>query len=251
MVLDGYVDNGGVRIHYQVEGNGPPLVLMHGGGGSLETWRELGFVDALRDDFRLVPIDARGSGRSDKPHDPEAYSAENMASDVLAVLDVLEVDSAHYLGYSMGAFIGLGAAKHAPGRFRSLALGGTTPFSGPAVKRIFGEFAANPPSRPGVDMEVWRARSATHAQTDLESFAAYLTMPVLFFGGGDDPFFQRAERCREIGPNVTVVAFPGAGHNLHQSGHGPDVLALIRAFLAGVEQDTEQEGRDDALSATE
>ena len=53
-----YADNGGARIHYQVEGEGPPLVLQHGFSESVVDWYEAGYVDALRSDYRLILIDA-------------------------------------------------------------------------------------------------------------------------------------------------------------------------------------------------
>ena len=61
------VDNKGVSIHYRVEGNGPPLVLGHGFTDSIDVWYERGYVAALKPKYRLVLIDARGHGQSDKP----------------------------------------------------------------------------------------------------------------------------------------------------------------------------------------
>ena len=66
-------NNEGVRIYYEVEGQGPPLVLMHGITDSLEVFRLVGYVEALKSDYRLILIDARGHGASDKPHDSDAY----------------------------------------------------------------------------------------------------------------------------------------------------------------------------------
>src|SRR3984893_13969291 len=82
-----YADNGNVRIHYQVEGEGPALVLQHGFTESVVDWYEAGYVEALRPDYRLILIDARGHGASDKPHDPDAYVLNRRVSDVVAVLD--------------------------------------------------------------------------------------------------------------------------------------------------------------------
>lgn len=90
-----YVNNNGVRIHYQVDGDGPPLVLMHGLTQSLEDWYEFGWVEGLRKDYKLILIDHRGHGHSDKPHDPRAYGYELRMRDVLAVLDALNIDKAH------------------------------------------------------------------------------------------------------------------------------------------------------------
>ena len=83
-----YVTNGDVRIHYHLDGNadGPPLVLQHGYSMSLLDWYDPGYVDALGGTYRLILIDARGHGASDKPHVPDAYRAARMASDVVAVV---------------------------------------------------------------------------------------------------------------------------------------------------------------------
>ena len=58
------VDSAGVRIHYESEGEGPPLLLMHGMGGSVDNWRRTGYVEALRGRYRLILIDSRGRSRS-------------------------------------------------------------------------------------------------------------------------------------------------------------------------------------------
>ena len=81
-----YTTHQGVRLHYQVEGEGPPLVLQHGFTDSLQTWYELGYVEALQRDYRLILVDARGHGHSDKPHDPDAYAMAVIVGDIVAVL---------------------------------------------------------------------------------------------------------------------------------------------------------------------
>ena len=124
-----YADNAGVRIHYKTEGEGPPLVLQHGSLGSMEDWYDGGYVAALKDDYRLILLDARGHGGSDKPLTPEAYELERRVGDIVAVLDDLGIAKAHYFGYSMGGWIGFGAARYAPERFRSLILGGAAPYA--------------------------------------------------------------------------------------------------------------------------
>ncbi len=121
------VENQGVRIHYEVEGQGCPLVLHHGSFGSLNDWRESGYVEALRPDYRLILLDARGHGASTKPHDPDAYRMELRVSDIVAVLDDLGVATAHFMGWSLGGYVGYGLAKFAPQRFSSLVLGASPP----------------------------------------------------------------------------------------------------------------------------
>jgi pimeloyl-ACP methyl ester carboxylesterase len=104
-----------------VEGEGPALVLQHGFSEGVIDWYESGYVEALRRDYRLILIDARGHGASDKPHDPDAYVLNRRVADVVAVLDALDIAKALYWGYSdtdvarqsMGGWIGFGMAKYA------------------------------------------------------------------------------------------------------------------------------------------
>src|SRR5215216_5969719 len=111
-----YAHNHGIRLHYQAEGAGPTLVLQHGFSDSLESWYEMGYVTPLQQDYRLILIDARGHGASEKPHDPAAYTIQQQAADVVAVLDVLAIPIAHFFGYSMGGRIGFALAKYVPTR---------------------------------------------------------------------------------------------------------------------------------------
>jgi len=124
---------GGVAINYEVEGYGAPLVLQHGFTDSLMTRYEYGYVEALAPHYRLILIDARGHGASDKPHDSSAYAGAAMARDVVAVLDDLGVYRSAFFGHSMGGSIGLLLAHHAPTRLTALAIGGSAPDRGPSA----------------------------------------------------------------------------------------------------------------------
>src|SRR5437773_1476057 len=122
-----FADNRGVRVHYRVEGEGQPLVLQHGLIQTVEDWYGTGYVDALKPDYRLILVDGRGHGQSDKPHDPSAYSLDRWVADVTTVLDALDLAKAHFWGYSMGGWIGFGMAKYAPERVDRLVIGGSHP----------------------------------------------------------------------------------------------------------------------------
>ena len=111
----------GVAIHYEVEGSGPPLVLLHGAFASSETWRTAGYVAGLRDAYRLVLFDARGHGQSDTPHEPAAYRCSLLAADVLAVLDEIGLASAALCGWSLGASVALRIAACYPHRVDAVA----------------------------------------------------------------------------------------------------------------------------------
>ena len=97
-----YAEFDGVKIHYIDRGKGEPIVLLHGGTSSLDSWVRTGVVANLEKDFRVIAFDARGSGRSSKPHDPKAYGRQQ-ALDVPRLLDALKLDRAHIVGFSLGA----------------------------------------------------------------------------------------------------------------------------------------------------
>ena len=72
----------GTGIHFETVGHGPPLVLHHGLGENALSWARKGFLDVLAERFLLVLLDARGHGRSGKPHEPAAYTLERRVEDV-------------------------------------------------------------------------------------------------------------------------------------------------------------------------
>jgi pimeloyl-ACP methyl ester carboxylesterase len=125
-----FASNRGQRIHYTVEGSGPLVVLQHGLLMDADSWTQSGIVKGLTDGFRVVCVDSLGHGFSDKPSDPELYGQEQRVGDIVAVIDDLGYDRAHLIGYSMGGWLAVGAAKHHPKRLASLVVGGWDPVNG-------------------------------------------------------------------------------------------------------------------------
>lgn len=113
-----YAQNGKTRLYYELAGNGTPLVLIMGLGGSLRAWGlQWGdFVNA----HRVVALDNRGVGRSDKPMG--GYTVKRFAEDVAAVMDHAGLADAHVLGISLGGLIAQEFYHAAPDRVRSLVL---------------------------------------------------------------------------------------------------------------------------------
>ena len=107
------VESGGVRIGYDAVGEGRPLVLLHGWCCDRSWWTEPGYVDELRSDHRLVNVDIRGHGASDKPHEAAAYTADTLTGDVLAVADAQGLDRFASWGQSYGGRIAWRAGRHA------------------------------------------------------------------------------------------------------------------------------------------
>ncbi len=119
-------EHDGVEIAFLDEGEGEPVVLVHGFASNAKVnWVEPGWVATLtKAGRRAVALDNRGHGASSKPHDPAAYHSRLMAQDVRALLDHLGLPRADVMGYSMGARIAAFLAVAHPERVRSLIFGG-------------------------------------------------------------------------------------------------------------------------------
>lgn len=121
-----YFDSGGVQIHYTVDGEGAPVVLLHGLCGSIDlNWRRTGVIEALAEDHRVVAIDLRAHGKSATPDYAYGYGIE-LAKDVIRILDHLEIEEAHLISYSYGGTVALKILATWPERLISVVLGETS-----------------------------------------------------------------------------------------------------------------------------
>jgi pimeloyl-ACP methyl ester carboxylesterase len=120
-----FVDAGGLRVHVAEAGSGEPLILQHGWPQHWLAWRKL--IPALAESYRVICPDLRGHGWSDAP--PYGYEKEQLASDLLALLDALGLERVRLAGHDWGGFAGFLAALRAPERFeRFCCLSITTPW---------------------------------------------------------------------------------------------------------------------------
>ena len=250
-----YVTNKGLQIHYHVEGEGPALVLQHGQGDSIKEWYQAGHVDELKNEYRLVIVDARGHGESDKPHDAEAYDIQHNVADIVAILNELGIDKAHYWGHSMGGRIGFGCAKYATERFHSLIVSSMSPYKRPkeerdraieqwlqgmdaviAARKAEGELTAEDEAKTRANDPLAQAASLTAVRDlpDQTDTLQHMTMPSLVYVGELDTFWREGlERCVDQIPNTTFVVLPGLDHQ-EALERGDVVLPHVRQFLASV-----------------
>jgi pimeloyl-ACP methyl ester carboxylesterase len=116
----GRVRVNGIDLDYEIDGNGPVLVLVHGLACGRRMWFHQ--VRALRSRFTILTYDQRGHGRTSAPDEREAYSAGHLSRDLAGLLDHLGVERCHVVGFSMGGGPALSLAATQPGRVRSLVL---------------------------------------------------------------------------------------------------------------------------------
>lgn len=124
----------GTNIYYEQHGNpsATPLIFLHGLGSSIGDWQYQ--LEAFQDDYRVTLIDMRGHGQSDKPR--STYSIALFATDVIAVMDHLNIQQAHIVGLSMGGMIAFQLAIDHPTRLKSMVIANSAPS---VVPRTFKE----------------------------------------------------------------------------------------------------------------
>jgi 3-oxoadipate enol-lactonase len=247
----------GTRIHYVVEGTGPPLVLVGGKTSSIEGawWR---YIPPLAQRLKVIALDNRGAGDSDKPDTP--YSTPLMAEDALAVLHAAGEISAHWFGLSMGGMILQQLALNHPDAVRSLILGAThcggerlpmadaPPIEGPLrryanlydapfiadhpewVKEDAGHFGKLP-----LHAIVRQDQAVTHHH--LCDHVGEIRQPVLILHGRQDRMVPvaRAEEMQRKLPNARLRVLDPAGHQVH-SEQFATVLPLVLDFVEEVER---------------
>ena len=132
----------GVRLHYEIEGSGPPLIFHLGAGCDADIWRAAGYVEPLSKSYSCVLFDHRGHGQSDHPTSVEANHIDRYADDLAALISHLGRPSASYFGWSNAVQVGLKAAEQHPDMFDALILSGAIP-----PRRTREEVAAAIPGR--------------------------------------------------------------------------------------------------------
>ena len=237
-------------------GTGPPVVMVHGFSDSLVDWYEAGYVDALRDDYQLVMIDCLGHGLSDKPHAQEAYTMEMRVADILAVMDELHIDAAHYWGYSMGGRIGFGVVESAPERVLGMLMAGIDQHGTDArrfhnrigflwhgMDRYLESFEARfsrmePDSKRSRFLEndylamIASTLALRDHVRDYSDVAKLITMPCLFYDGDIDAFHDNARSFAEGPPEREVRLASGAGPRGHAHAQRSGTAACPRVPFA-------------------
>lgn len=224
----------GIELAFREEGNGEPVVLIHGFASNKEVnWVAPGWFSALvRAGRRAVALDNRGHGQSTKLYDPAAYHTSRMAEDVVALMDHLRIARADLIGYSMGARIAAFVALKHPERVRSTIFGGlgyALIDGGGLSENIAGALEA--PSLEAVsDVKGYMFRSfAEQTLSDLKALAACIrgsrqtlskeevakiSVPVLVAVGTNDPIAGSARALAALIPGAEALDIPNRDHML-------------------------------------
>lgn len=204
--------SGGVKIFYTVQGSGSPVVLIHGlhSTGAMN-WTMPGITAALAQHHRVIVMDCRGHGKSDKPETDADYGAE-MAEDVVALLTRLDIRKACIAGYSMGGMIALKTAVLHPERVQGLLLCGMGWLQdGSALQGLWEHTPVRERLLGGSSGTACMKGMARLAVTEAEVKA--LQMPAAIIVGDRDPVDKLyVLPLTQIRPDWPVMKIAGAGH---------------------------------------
>jgi pimeloyl-ACP methyl ester carboxylesterase len=243
------LDRDRVKIHYEVHGDGPPLILTHGYSSTSAMWREQ--IDPLSKHHKLILWDMRGHGRSDYPEDPLAYSEALTVADIAALLDAVGAKRAIVGGLSLGGYMSLAFYRAHPERVRALLIIDT----GPGFKKDDAREAWNRRAldtgerleREGLNMLKSGSRERSTVQhRDARGLALAargmltqrdarviellpeIKVPSLIVVGADDtPFLAASDYMAAKIPGARKVVIPQAGHAVN--------IDQPQAFIEAVE----------------
>jgi pimeloyl-ACP methyl ester carboxylesterase len=264
---DQFFDSNGVRIRYVEQGQGSAIVLMHGYTGTLDRhFVANGVFASLAKDHRAIAIDLRGHGKSDKPSTANAYGRE-MALDVVRLLDHLQIERAHVLGYSLGAMIAGRLASLHPERLISIAYVAALPlrntdtymekFAATSVQELESDLpfkslaiALQPPgAKPPSDAEIRKAVAPLVAANDVKALAALwrgykglavsaeqlkaIAVPSIVITGSQDVSAAGVPELNKTQPQIRTLVVQGAEHGGPQGVmRRGEFMTALREFLA-------------------
>lgn len=254
-----YIAIDGLRIAFRQAGDGPPLLLLHGGISDSRVWRDQ--LHDLSDEFRVVAWDAPGCGRSSDP--PETFRLPEYADCLAAFIDAVGLGRPHVLGHSFGGGLGLELYRRHPGIPRSLLLAGAyagwagslppeevkerlrlalrmadqLPMLG-ALDSIWGlgtnAMPAGRTEEIAADLRPVGTRVTAHAfaEADLRDVLPRIAVPtLLLYGAADERAPLDVAKALDVAiPNSTLVTMPGLGHEAYLE--APQTFnAEVRRFL--------------------
>ncbi len=268
-----------VNIAFDVQGEGPPLVLLMGYRLSSAAWPSA-FIDGLARQFSVITLDNRGTGQSDKPVD--GYAIDNMARDVAGLLDELKISHTHILGYSMGGAIAQEFVRQFPDRVSGLVLSATmcggprAIYAPPPVVRLMRELDGLKPDE--IARQIWKVTyspgylderrelaedqmrreiavpTPLHAaDLQFQAFAEFdcskalpnIQAPTLVLTGELDQLIspRNSKIIASLIPRANLIIIPGCGHRVMWEA-ADECVAFVSEFLANV-----QEGRLHSVAA--
>ena len=252
------LDRDGVKIHYEVHGEGPALLLTHGYSATSQMWR--GQIEPFSKHFKLIIWDMRGHGRSDYPEDQAAYSEEATVADMAALLDAVGAETAIIGGLSLGGYMSLAFNLAHPRRVKALLIIDTGPgyrkdepregwnqnalrtaerYETEGLARLAGGRVEMRTSRHRSADGLARAARGMLTQRDarvINSLPGIAVPSLVVVGANDTPFLAASDYMAAKIPGARKVIIPNAGHaaNIDQPAAFNDaVLGFLAEAASG------------------
>ena len=215
----------GTKIYYEVRGEGQPVLLVHGFIVDGSSWKRTAlYTDLLKEGYKVITLDMRGNGRSDKPHDSAAYDNDAEARDIMLLMNLLKIKQYNVVGYSRGSIINARLLVFDK-RIKDAALGGMgADFTNPDwPRRILFYHALRGDSVPqlkglidyvhqqNLDQPALAYLQRSQPSTSKEALSK-VKQPVLVISGSEDSDNGSASELAKLLPNSTLATVPG-DHN--------------------------------------
>jgi pimeloyl-ACP methyl ester carboxylesterase len=256
--IDSFYKNKNMDLHFRAEGDGFPLILLHGLLGSADNWRTAS--KRLSEIYKVYALDLRNHGRS--PHD-KSMTYPNMAGDLTEFLDRQGISEAHIIGHSMGGKVAIQFTTNAPGRLAKLVVVDVAPKAYPpsqrpilaalgslnlehftsfaAIDAALAEHISETPVRQFLLKNIererdggfrWRIGLAAitenyHELTKPIVAARIVDKPACFIRGSRSDYIQDGDwpAVKKIFPHADLVTIAGAGHWVHTE--APDAFHRV------------------------
>ncbi|AHM60085.1 alpha/beta hydrolase fold protein [Flammeovirgaceae bacterium 311] len=233
----------GTKIYYEAEGQGEPVILLHGFTNTLESWKSKPlYRDLAEGGFRVIVLDLRGNGKSDKPVSAAGYEQDAEARDVMGLATALGLRKYQLVGYSRGSIIA-SRLLVLDERITAAVLGGMgDAFTDPEWPRRFAFYRAltgegetesfsgflRYVEESGLDRQTLAFQQEAQPSTSPAELAK-VKMPVLVISGHEDNDNGSAEALAKLLPKATVKRVPGVHNTAHQSQQfSAEVLEFLR-----------------------
>lgn len=213
-----------IDLYYAIHGQGEPLLLLHGGLGTVDFWSSQ--IPEFAQQYQVIAVDSRGHGRSADSEEPLSFT--QMAKDVVALLDHLAVENAHLVGWSDGGILGLEMALHHPQRVRRIvAYGANYNASGVRpdatenpnflayVSKAGEEYARVASNPEGFDALIGKIMTMYQSQPDYTpQDLARIEAPILILDGEEDEVIEigHTRTLADLIPTAELCLIPGTGH---------------------------------------
>ena len=235
----------GVRLRYAYQGdaNGEPVILLHGYTDSSVSYSTV--LPLLDRKYRVYVLDQRGHGDSDRPSG--SYALQNFAADVVAFMDVMNIDKATIVGHSMGSFVAQHVAVAAPERVKRLVLSGSATtirnavvsdlqrevaaLKDPIPEKFVHDFQVGMAFQPlpddfvkavvkeslNIPARVWREVMTEMLSPKAQVELTKIKVPTLILWGDKETVFPRSEQERLLAalPNARLKVYEDTGHSMH------------------------------------